>query len=129
MPMKRKLSFLGLVLTLLLGIYSAAAWIVLRGTGAYRVGTTLGTVLAVSRPYTTLAAVFLFAVTGAVLIVYLRRRNANKGTAAPEKIAPKRGTPCKQPEPKLQPARGTAGEATVPNGPGDGRYGDSCFIR
>lgn len=113
--MKRKLLLLDVILALLFGIYSAAAWVKLRGAGAYRVGTTLGSVLAISRPYTTLAAVVLFAIAGIALVLHLRGRGTKKGAPAGEKIVPKKGQKPAPEEPKLQPAKGaSAEEATVP---------------
>ena len=50
--MKRKLSLAALVLMALLGVYSAVAYSMLRGAGAYRIGTTVGSILARSWQYT-----------------------------------------------------------------------------
>ena len=72
--MKRKLFVAGLVLLVPLSAYSIAAWWMLRGAGAYRMGTTLGAVLANSRLYTTLAAVVLLLALGAGTALHLRRR-------------------------------------------------------
>lgn len=121
--MKRKLLLLDVGLLLLLGGYSAVGWWKLRGAGAYRMGTTLGTVLSLSCPYTTLAAFVLLAITVAVLLVWFRKRRKAKsvepleGTAS--EVKKKRKGEQTQPEPeteqKVQPARGNAGpEATVP---------------
>lgn len=117
--MKRKLFVLDVILTLLLGIYSAVAWVMLRGAGAYRFGTTLGSVLAVSRPYTTLASAVLFVIAGTVLVSHLHRRGTKKDAAVLEKIVPQKGTHGEpvHAEPKLQPAKGTSAEEdTVPMG-------------
>lgn len=121
--MKRKLLLLDVGLLLLLGGYSAVGWWKLRGAGAYRMGTTLGTVLSLSCPYTTLAAFVLLAITVAVLLVWFRKRRKAKsvepleGTAS--EVKKKRKGKQTQPEPeteqKIQPARGNADpEATVP---------------
>ena len=72
--MKRKLFVVGLVLLVPLSAYSIAAWWMLRGAGAYRMGTTLGSVLSGSRPYTSLAAAALFLALAAGTALHLRRR-------------------------------------------------------
>ena len=72
--MKRKLFVAGLVLLVPLSAYSIAAWWMLRGAGAYRMGTTLGSVLSGSRPYTSLAAAALFLALAAGTALHLRRR-------------------------------------------------------
>lgn len=90
--MKRKLLILELALLGLLGLYSAAGWIILRGAGAYRTGTTLGLVLAASRPYTTLAAALLLVLNLILLLRVLRHRSARKTAAGQEKLTPQKGT-------------------------------------
>lgn len=90
--MKRKLLILELALLGLLGLYSAAGWIILRGAGAYRTGTTLGLVLAASRPYTTLAAALLLALNLILLLRALRHRSARKTAASQKKLTPQKGT-------------------------------------
>lgn len=79
--MKRKLFIIGWVLALVLGIYSITAWRVLRGAGAYRIGTTLGSVLAHSRPYVTLVAVLLLAAMVVWSVLKLKARAAAKKEA------------------------------------------------
>ena len=106
---------------LLLGIYSAVSWKLLRGAGAYRMGTRLGSVLAASWRFCGLAAMFLFAVLAVGLLVGRSRKKravlkneavAVNGKIRPaepvkqEKIAPRRG--CEQTE-----AQNTADMETV----------------
>lgn len=79
--MKRKLFIIGWALALVLGIYSITAWRVLRGAGAYRIGTTLGSVLAHSRPYVTLVAVLLLAAMVVWSVLKLKARAAAKKEA------------------------------------------------
>lgn len=82
--MKRKLFIIGWALALVLGIYSITAWRVLRGAGAYRIGTTLGSVLAHSRPYVTLVAVLLLAAMVVWSVLKLKARAAAKKEALRE---------------------------------------------
>ena len=105
--MKRKLYFVGLAVLALLGIYSLAAGRMLRGAGAYRMGTTLGTVLAQSRPYTALAAWVLLAVLAVITVIWGR-----KAYAAGTLRLPKR----KKREEK--PAAPVGGTAPMPAGAG-----------
>ena len=108
--MKRKLYLAGVGGLAVLGIYSLVAGRLLRGAGAYRMSTTLGTVLAQSRPYTALAAWVLLAVLAVIALVYGKKRYdagtlklpGLKRKAAVEKIAPAAAT-----EP-MAPAAGTA---------------------
>lgn len=78
--MKRKLSLVGILIWFLLTVYSVVAWWMLRGAGAYRIGTQLGGILSVSRQYTALAAVLLGLVLGISFLVWFIRKN--KGIAA-----------------------------------------------
>lgn len=105
--MKRKLLILELALTGLLGIYSAAGWVILRGAGAYRTGTTLGLVLAASRPYTSLAAALLLVLNLILLLQALRQRSVRKSSARQEKLTPQKGTAAAE------------GEETVPMADGE----------
>ena len=77
--MKRKLPIIGLVLAVLLTGWSAVAVVLLRGTGAYRTGTKLGSILAATRPFTLSAALILIA----ALIIWLIARKSRKPAAIP----------------------------------------------
>lgn len=72
--MKRKLSLAALILMAALAVYSAAAWWMLRGAGAYRMGTSMGSILAGSWQYTALAALLLFLVLAVPRLLRLLRR-------------------------------------------------------
>ena len=72
--MKQRLKVAAWVLLVLLAAYTAVTWALLRGVGAYRLGTTLGRVLAVTRPFALAGAVLLALVLGAGFL--LRRRSA-----------------------------------------------------
>lgn len=95
--MKKKLPIIGLILAVLLAAWSIASIVLLRGVGAYRIGTKLGSVLAVSRPYTLLAAVILIA----ALIIWLIARRSKKAAAIPAAPAmPDEADAPKLPKPK-----------------------------
>ena len=74
--MKRKLTFAALLLMILLAVYSIAARWMLRGTGAYRLGTSVGAVLANSWQYTALAALLLLLILALPRLVRLLRRRS-----------------------------------------------------
>lgn len=77
--MKKKLPLVGIILFLLTAAWSAAAMVLLRGVGAYRLGTGLGTALAVARPFTSIAAVLL----AIVLVIWLLARKSAKAAIEP----------------------------------------------
>ena len=115
--MKRKLLILELALLGLLGFYSAAGWIILRGAGAYRTGTTLGLVLAASRPYTALATALLLGLNLILLLRALRRRSDRKTAAGQEKLAPQKGTAAAEAETvPMEDETEPMGDETVPMG-------------
>ena len=95
-----------IALTVVLAAYTIAAAVLLRGLGAYRMGTGLGQVLAVSRPYTLAAAVVLAA--GLLIRLALRRRKKAKEAARQDKVAPAAAT-------ELMP--GNAGKKIAPARP------------
>ena len=107
--MKRKLTLAALLFMVLLAVYSAAAWWMLRGAGAYRMGTTMGSVLAGSWQYTALAALLLLLILAAPRLVRLLRRGPGKAPAQPahEKKKRRKGTPAAQ-SGAVPPASGTA---------------------
>ena len=78
--MKRIVQQVGLVLFLITAVYSFITWRLLRGAGAYRMGTSLGKVLSVSRPWTTLAAIILGIIVAIRLLLWLRRRSTIRAT-------------------------------------------------
>lgn len=77
--MKKKLPLVGIILFLLTAAWSVAAMVLLRGVGAYRLGTGLGTALAVSRPFTSIAAVLL----AIVIVIWLLARKGAKAAIEP----------------------------------------------
>lgn len=113
--MKRKLSLAALVLMVLLGVYSAVAYSMLRGAGAYRIGTTVGSILARSWQYTALAAVLLLLILAVPRLLRLVRRKpgtqAASGASEPGKKEKKAGLLRKKAPAaaeRIQPAAGTA---------------------
>lgn len=113
--MKRKLSLAALVLMVLLGVYSAVAYSMLRGAGAYRIGTTVGSILARSWQYTALAAVLLLLILAVPRLLRLVRRKpgtqAASGVSEPVKKEKKAGLLRKKAPAaaeRIQPAAGTA---------------------
>lgn len=135
--MKKIAKRIALVVLAVTAVYTAIAWFLLRGLGAYRLGTTVGMILSHSWQYTGLAALVLAA--WAVISSLLRRKKGDKIAAAapdgsavqpaPEEKKARRGKKGKaasdrirpaRPEGKLAPAAPAAeGGETAPM-PGDG---------
>ena len=109
--MKWKLSLAALILMLLLGGYSIGAWMMLRGAGAYRLGTSMGQILAASWQYTALAAVLLLLILGIPrlrkLLRYGIKGSLKNDNGKEDKIPPASGTIPMVQEDKIPPASGT----------------------
>ena len=109
--MKWKLSLAALILMLLLGGYSIGAWMMLRGAGAYRLGTSMGQILAASWQYTALAAVLLLLILGIPrlrkLLRYGIKGSLKNDNGKEDKIPPASGTIPMAQEDKIPPASGT----------------------
>ena len=109
--MKWKLSLAALILMLLLGGYSMGAWMMLRGAGAYRLGTSMGQILAASWQYTALAAVLLLLILGIPrlrkLLRYGIKGSLKNDNGKEDKIPPASGTIPMAQEDKIPPASGT----------------------
>ena len=114
--MKRKLSLAALILMAALAVYSAAAWWMLRGAGAYRMGTSMGSILAGSWQYTALAALLLFLVLAIPRLLRLLRRRPgavqaqNQPVQARERsglLKKKKGAAPAAQSGKVSPAAGT----------------------
>lgn len=117
--MKRKLSLIGAAIMVLLIIYSGVAWWMLRGAGAYRIGTQLGEILSVSWQYTALTALFLVLILGIPFMLQrirkskavklpgvkknLRRKGEKSGAETEIQVA----TQNQHTTEKIQPRRGT----------------------
>lgn len=126
--MKRKLPLIGTTIMVLLIAYSAVAWWMLRGAGAYRMGTQLGGILSASWQYTALAALLLAFILG-IPFVFRRIRKSKAAELPNVQKKPhggrKRGVAeaegqtamqTQQDTEKLQPRRGTrtsSGDETV----------------
>jgi len=96
--MKKKLPLIGLILTVLLTVWSVVSIVLLRGAGAYRVGTKLGNILAASRPYTLAAAILLIA----ALLTWLAIRKSRKASVIPAAPAQPDNAATSFPKPKKQ---------------------------
>ena len=109
--MKWKLSLAALILMLLLGGYSIGVWMMLRGAGAYRLGTSMGQILAASWQYTALAAVLLLLILGIPrlrkLLRYGIKGSLKNDNGKEDKIPPASGTIPMPQEDKIPPASGT----------------------
>ena len=115
--MKRKLSLAALILMAALAVYSAAAWWMLRGAGAYRMGTSMGSILAGSWQYTALAALLLFLVLAVQAqnqpvqarerAGLLRKKKGAAPAAQSGKVSPAAGTVPMAQGGKIPPAAGT----------------------
>ena len=108
--MKKRLKIVGLIL-LLLTAYSVAAAVLLRGLGAYQLGTQVGKLLAVSRPYTMAAAAVGWMITAVCVLLWARRKKRASAQENQPRIAPTVGvgetTPDEEPaqaQPKIAPA-------------------------
>ncbi len=105
--MKRIIGWIWLGMTVLLAVYSAVSWYLLRGAGAYRLGTRLGGFLAVSWQITALAAL-AFLIPGLLRLVWVIRRKGAPAAPKKEKAArkPRSGKkdPPLPPTEKLSPA-------------------------
>ena len=134
--MKKQLKRLLLVLLAVTTGYTAAASVLTRGLGVYRMNTALGRVLAVSRPYTGLAALLLWAAALVWLARWLRGRRTAGGQeqaqaeqpeqpakprrAGGKKIAPKGGTmPMPQAEADNTPIAPRGGTMPMPQAEAD----------
>lgn len=105
--MKKIMKRLAVVLLVLTGAYTIAAYFMTRGLGIYRLGTTVGTILANSWQYTGFAALILLTVTLISLIGTRRTASRKIKTAAPQ--AADAGMMPEQPEieqPKQKKRRG-----------------------
>lgn len=126
--MKRKWPLIGTAIMVLLIAYSAVAWWMLRGAGAYRMGTQLGGILSASWQYTALAALLLAFVLGIPFVFRsVRKSNAVELPDAQKKphgggkkgVAEAEGQTAAQTQQdteKLQPRRGihaSSGDETV----------------
>lgn len=131
--MKRILYFCGLGLMVLLGGYTAVAWGMTRGLGAYRLNTQVGAVLAGSWQITgllALAALLALILPTVRLVRGLMQNRARRAGMprsvpfapasgyAPQSAAPAWGAPAGQPGQSGVPPYGPA--AGVPGGPAAG---------
>lgn len=84
MIMRKFLKILVFILTVLTGVYTITAFVLIRGLGIYRLGTTVGRILATSWQYTGLAALVLVICTAIILLARRKNKEQKVPATAPQ---------------------------------------------